>query len=59
MDGLGLIMCSDQGRTNQAETEETSELQQYDGREAFTALSRFRGAFYDCLTARQNALFEE
>ncbi len=33
-------------------------LHQNDGWEAFTALSRFRGDFYDCLTARQDALFE-
>ncbi|WP_240436524.1 NF041680 family putative transposase [Streptomyces sporangiiformans] len=33
-------------------------MHQNDGWEAFTALSRFRGDFYDCLTARQDALFE-
>lgn len=33
-------------------------LQQNDGREALTALSRFRGDFYDCLTGRGDALFE-
>ncbi|MET9444073.1 transposase, partial [Streptomyces sp. NPDC006610] len=33
-------------------------LQRDVGQEALTQLSRFRGEFYSCLTARSDALFE-
>lgn len=51
-------MCSDQGRTDQPEAVETSVLQQDAPQEALATLSRFRGAFYDCLRGREDALFE-
>ncbi len=51
-------MCSDQGARDQDEGCEVGLLPDAVRREAFTEASRFRGEFYECLTARGDELFE-
>lgn len=56
--GLRLILCSDQGARDHDEGLRVSLLPDAVRREAFAEASRFRGEFYECLTARRDELFE-
>jgi hypothetical protein len=51
-------MCSDQGARDQDEGVRVSLLADAVRRETFAEASRFRGEFYECLTARHDELFE-
>lgn len=57
--GLRLIVCSDQGvRVTTTKAARVRLLHHEVRREAFAEASRFRGAFYECPTARRDELFE-
>ena len=56
--GLRLILCSDQGALTKTKAVRVSLLPDAVRREAFAQASRFRGEFYECLTARRDELFE-
>jgi len=51
-------MCSDQGALTKTKAVRVSLLPDAVRREAFAEASRFRGKFYECLTARRDELFE-
>lgn len=54
-----MIMCSDQGvHVTTTKAARVRLLHHNVRREAFAEASRFRGDFYECLTARRDELFE-
>ncbi|WP_240197369.1 NF041680 family putative transposase, partial [Nonomuraea lactucae] len=57
-DGLGVIMCVAEDADDHSKAVRMSVLNEAARVESLAVLSRFRTGFYDCLSARADALFE-